>query len=96
MNDKPMTYSKLTKVSGFLLMIGLILLTGCQIEIRNCVETREPICLPLPQSDLEKMADEIESDVEEMLPNNDFEYWVEDGCIHACEYKEVSSASSQD
>jgi len=80
------------KVKVFLMaftLLTVLFLGGCEIEIRKCIETTEPICLPLPQKDLEDMAKDIEKDVEQMLPTMDFRYWVEGGCIHACEYKPI-------
>lgn len=53
-----------------------------------CIETVEPFCpqCDLSDSELVSMAEVVEADLEESMPDYDFELWIEDGCIHSCRY----------
>lgn len=72
-----------------IVLLMVIAIGGCSGHIEKCIEYNEPQCLPLPEEMLNEMVIDIKNDTETMMPNTEFEIWVEDGCIHSCEYKTI-------
>lgn len=58
------------------------------VPLDACIETVDPFCPQYEFSDsmLVSMAEVVEADLEESMPDYDFEMWVENGCIHSCRY----------
>lgn len=77
-------------ILGVFYFLDLIIITPGE-----CIETEEPFCpyvlfeediYILPDSELAVIAEEVEADLEEMMPGYGFELWIEDGCVHSCRY----------
>jgi hypothetical protein len=77
------------KTDGVTLMLALMLLAGCTAKADTCEPIGQPVCLGHIASDAEMqdMTVDIEADLQEMMPGERFNVYVEDGCIKTCQYR---------